>query len=184
MTEIYRVKLGFKADLGEIIPGIEFMIAGESQEDATNRSLEVVASRLSIQVTPLADEEPFDPVPDELVTTAEAAAALPEENLEGIAGPGKFWISWHHKDEYSGPTLLCPWWKIDHAEGGEAICAAIKATDAIEAREIVKRSLLNCPTRLRFRFCDVQADEWHPFSGRFPRADWMIWNERVATDAG
>jgi len=98
----------------------------------------------------------------------------------------KYWISWYHKQEFSGFELHSPWWITGYNfEGDATICAAVKATDEIKAMEIVRNSydvppgigsLSNIPVSfyaIEWRFCEERPLDWSPFSDRFPKAEWM-----------
>lgn len=89
----------------------------------------------------------------------------------------RFWISWYEphieKFEYHGP-----WWISGQLFDGslDTVCAAVIAKDEESARQ----KMLNCYDDKRvpafnWRFCEERPDDWEPFNGRFPRADWMKW---------
>ena len=94
----------------------------------------------------------------------------------------RFWLSWEdfHYGEWE---LHFPWWvsgdlvNEEYEVTGRNIVAAVRA----EHEEAAKRFVLDCydnpvhASNIRWRFCDQQASDWSPFTGRFPRGDWMQW---------
>jgi hypothetical protein len=95
-----------------------------------------------------------------------------------VSGPDKkFWVSWYHKDDSGdGPFELgSPWWVSGSYTGGVTIVAAALAPDEDSAKTKILGAYDSADPRLEWRFCDVQADDWVPFTGRFPRAEWMVW---------
>jgi len=89
-----------------------------------------------------------------------------------------FWLSWIHNSERMGEfELHWPWWISGHtADDSETICAAIRAENALAAQSVIYHAYDN-PTPLTFRFCGRRDTYWSPFTDRFPRADWMEWEE-------
>jgi len=94
-----------------------------------------------------------------------------------------FWLSWIHRDGIGAFEIHTPWWVSGHrmaARGDEeldepTIVAAVQADDEDAAKEKVMSAFDKRPAWLEWRFCEPRAPEWEPFSGRFPRADWMQW---------
>lgn len=95
----------------------------------------------------------------------------------------KWWLSWwwDHIGEFE---LHSPWWITGHrgaVRGGEfcaedaSVCAAVCAESEDAAKSIILRAYYVVPETLEWRFCIEQPDDWAPFGGRFPRADWMKW---------
>ena len=87
-----------------------------------------------------------------------------------------YWVSWYHEEGMGEFELHSPWWVSGYRTIDKAatICAAVKAADAPSARVIV-RSAYDKVAFPEFRFVTHKADDWHPFSDRFPKADWMKW---------
>ena len=74
--------------------------------------------------------------------------------------------------------LHWPWWvtgsKIDVDE--KSVCAAVKAENGDCAKNIVLSSYDARPYDVEWDFVEERGNGWSPFSGRFPRADWMQWD--------
>lgn len=89
-----------------------------------------------------------------------------------------FWVSWYapielHKTfEYHGPC-----WISGETGDGDAytVCAAVMAKDEDDAQRIIASAFDQPPGDLDWRFHEERDAEWSPFSGRFPKADWMLW---------
>lgn len=97
-----------------------------------------------------------------------------------VAAPlTNYWISWHHYDSLGGFELNTPWWVSGSGQdgGGEfsTMCAAVQAVDEDAAKELVMKSYDKLPNEITWRFCNIRANDWVPFSDRFPKADWMPW---------
>ena len=89
-----------------------------------------------------------------------------------------YWISWWHDKEFSPFELHSPWWVSGEAhDDAKSICAAIKADNEHEARQIVLACYDSLPDTLRFRFNEQKENDWSPFNERFPKAEWMKWND-------
>lgn len=97
-----------------------------------------------------------------------------------------FWISWFHKPAMGAFELHSPWWvsgsrevanrfTFDEGHSEPTICAAVRAEDEAAAKEAVTAAYDMRPADMEWRFCEPRPDDWSPFSGRFPRADWMKW---------
>lgn len=86
-----------------------------------------------------------------------------------------FWLSWYHDKNMSGYGTAFPSWVSGESPRGKMICAAIKAKDENEAWEIVEKSYAERPVVLARGFCQEREKSWSPFSDRFPKADWMVW---------
>jgi hypothetical protein len=67
------------------------------------------------------------------------------------------------------------WWISGFRENDRTVVAAVKAPTEDAARELVYAAYDARPDRIEFRF--VQRCDTSPFSDRFPRADWMQWEE-------
>lgn len=91
----------------------------------------------------------------------------------------KYWISWYMTRDAGPFELHTPWWVsgLRVSDDAQTICAAIVAASEIDAKQKIKNSYDNPPENLEFRFCEERSSDWSPFSGRFKRADWMIWND-------
>lgn len=90
---------------------------------------------------------------------------------------GNYWVSWYGTG--IAFTLITPWWISGYTvrEDGDSpiICAAIRAKSSDEAEHIVRSAHDQYPDDLVFRFVEPRDDDWTPFNGRFPRAEWMRW---------
>lgn len=89
----------------------------------------------------------------------------------------KFWVSWHHTDKLGEFELHSPWWVSGQRGDDDAasICAAVQADSAQGAMNLVLKSYDETPQSLEWRFVEDRSEDWTPFSGRFPKADWMQW---------
>ena len=90
-----------------------------------------------------------------------------------------WWVSWYHHWEEHGPfTLHSPWWiSSSDAEGRDGICAAVRAEDEEGAMEVVLSSFDRRSDSVEWRFVEWREDGWSPFGSRFPKAEWMAWEE-------
>lgn len=89
-----------------------------------------------------------------------------------------YWISWYSTPEMGGWELNSPWWEtgIRCADEAVTICAAVHSQDEDLAKEIVRSTYDKLPDFIEWRFVESKPDDWSPFSGRFPQADWMKWD--------
>lgn len=88
-----------------------------------------------------------------------------------------FWLSWYCAHEDWGKfELRWPWWVSGQRMFDDAytICAAVRAASTDDAMKIIEHCY-DKPTRVEWRFCEVRAADWSPFSDRFTRGDWMQW---------
>lgn len=89
-----------------------------------------------------------------------------------------YWLSWIHEDKFGAFELHYPWWCSGYdSKDNPTMCAAVKAKDKHGAREIILGCYDYLPDDLEFRFVEQQENHWTPFSDRFPKADWMKWDE-------
>lgn len=90
-----------------------------------------------------------------------------------------WWLSWYHGKQYGEFELNSPWWMSGTRMNDEAItlCAAIKAKTEDNAKQIIFDAYDVCPDSIEFRFIEQRADDWSPFCDRFPKADWMRWEQ-------
>ena len=88
-----------------------------------------------------------------------------------------YWISWYSTNEMGGWELHRPWWISGRRLPDEAatICAAIPADSEDDAKLQVEMAYDAPLKEIEWRFCKIQAEDWGPFSDRFPKADWMKW---------
>lgn len=89
-----------------------------------------------------------------------------------------FWVSWYNTVPLNQFELHSPWWVSGSRESDDAdtVCAAVKAVDEGAARNVILHSYDTPPPGgVEWRFVEPRADDWSPFSGRFGRADWMVW---------
>lgn len=97
-----------------------------------------------------------------------------------------FWVSWWTTFELGSFELHNPWWFSGHRIGSFnassnelSVCAAVKA----ESEEAVKEKILSSydkrpdPMSVEWRFVVEKPTDWSPFCNRFPRRDWMKWEE-------
>lgn len=88
-----------------------------------------------------------------------------------------WWLSWYATADVGPFELHSPWWisgcRLD--DDARTVCAAIRASDEDAAREIVFASHDARPAQVEFRF--IRRLDRSPFSDRFPRADWMQWED-------
>lgn len=91
-----------------------------------------------------------------------------------------WWLSWWNPPGEAF-TLHSPWWISGHRleEGEDSIVAAVRAETAPAAWAKVKAGYDNRDVAFEWRFIEVRPDDWSPFNGRFPKADWMDWAERT-----
>lgn len=91
-----------------------------------------------------------------------------------------FWLSWYCADDDMGKfELHSPWWisGTRMTDDASTICAAVQAEDEEAAKEVVSASYDIRPASLEWRFCEPRASDWTPFSERFPRWEWMKWQQ-------
>lgn len=91
----------------------------------------------------------------------------------------KFWVSWYSAGEFE---MHSPWWisgyvPIRHNPPKAIFCAAVIAISEEDAKAVVYASHDEPPAEIEFRFVEERADDWVPYCGRFPKADWMWWPE-------
>lgn len=92
-----------------------------------------------------------------------------------------YWVSWYSTAEMGEWELHSPWWKsgVRGSDHAATICAAIRAISPEEVRRKVAAAydvrIENPLTDIEWRFINQRADDWEPFTDRFPRADWMKW---------
>lgn len=88
-----------------------------------------------------------------------------------------FWISWEHREEYSGFELHTPWWITGSGESYQTVCAAVRAEDEEGAKKVVLDSFDETPQTddFQWRFVQERPADWSPFSERFPKQKWMQW---------
>lgn len=104
-----------------------------------------------------------------------------------------FWISWYQPvtDDSTEFELHSPWWvsgyapmpgttrqdiEDETAQWLDMYCAAVQAESEDAAKEMIFACYDVRPPDLAFRFCEPRDVTWTPFCGRFPKADWMVWN--------
>ncbi len=89
-----------------------------------------------------------------------------------------YWVSWYAPRK-EGFELYFPWWVSGYVcdeNQTETICAAIKASNELRAMDIIFDAYDSKDIKLEFRFVNEQVENWSPFCERFPKADWMKWN--------
>ena len=87
-----------------------------------------------------------------------------------------YWVSWCTYEKDGCFQLSSPWWVTGYtSDDAETVCAAIKAVDESEAKEIIYGSYSVRPSELIFRFIESRDADWSPFGMRFRRQDWMEW---------
>lgn len=90
-----------------------------------------------------------------------------------------YWLSWYDT-LYGKWELHSPWWVSGYRVADEArtICAAVRAPDEESAKRLIVMAHDEPrPRDLEWRFVDERPDDWSPFNDRFPRADWMKWDQ-------
>lgn len=90
--------------------------------------------------------------------------------------PVPWWIGWYSEPDLSEFELHSPWWVSGStADGIPTMVACVLATTEASARAVILAAYDDPPDDLEWRFVDPQADDFSPFSDRFPRAPWMAW---------
>jgi hypothetical protein len=84
-----------------------------------------------------------------------------------------YWLSWESRHEFTSHELHWPWWVSGHGEGFKTICAAIVGKDEDTVREVVYDCYDVRPDHIEFRFIEERADDFVPYSDRFPFQSWM-----------
>lgn len=90
-----------------------------------------------------------------------------------------WWISWYSGRDGGEFELHSPWWISGYDMNDRTIyVAAVRAEDESEAWQIVRNAYDEPRSEddLEERFCDDLSGE-EPFTDRWPRAEWMEWNE-------
>lgn len=87
-------------------------------------------------------------------------------------------VSWYNGTPLTEFELHAPWWVTGYdAEGNETLVAAVRAKDEHAAKEQILRAYDHyAPGSLRWRFCEPLDGE--PFNSRFPKNEWMAWDEQ------
>jgi hypothetical protein len=103
------------------------------------------------------------------------------------AGRTGWWLSWYHEKRFREFELHTPWWISGErmSDGAATIVAVVMATGPEDAQRQVLAAYDDAPSGVEWRFChelpeDKVAD---PFTGRFPRQDWMVWPPEDPEDA-
>jgi hypothetical protein len=118
------------------------------------------------------------------IVKSESMAFVPEKKDSEGFRMNNYWVSWYHKKNHSPFEIHSPWWISGEDENGSlTICAAIKAHDQHHARSIILSSYDDLPDNLQFRFFEERPYGWIPFTDRFPKAEWMKWEEREKKDS-
>lgn len=93
----------------------------------------------------------------------------------------KWWVSWYDEYRFGDFELHFPWWisGVRGEDNADMICAALMADTEEAAIEIVYAVYDKRPDAIEFRFVEGRPDDWSPFCGRFPKADWMAWYENI-----
>ena len=87
-----------------------------------------------------------------------------------------YWVSWYSELPLNEFELHSPWWISGYtADDTPILCAAIQARREDDAKDYVLQSYDTPPSTVEWRFITEQPDDWVPFSGRFPKAEWMTW---------
>ena len=91
-----------------------------------------------------------------------------------------YWISWVQPGNDVRPLHYPPgervlgWWSTGYTQGGQTLCAMVRAADEQEAKDVVTK---DWPEADEWRFCDPR--ETPEVTDRFPLKDWMA--ERFKT---
>lgn len=88
-----------------------------------------------------------------------------------------YWVSfWMHEDQMKEFECHAPWWRTGFdLDGNISIVIAVQASDEEAARAFVIKSFDTPPSAIVWRFVETRKDDWSPFSGRWPQAEWMLW---------
>lgn len=95
---------------------------------------------------------------------------------------GNWWISWYHEEHFTAFELCSPWWLTGRrcSDGSQTVCAAIKAESENEAKRLIYKVYDIKPSEIEFRFVNARPTSWNPFTERFERQDWMVWDGEVS----
>lgn len=94
-----------------------------------------------------------------------------------------YWISWVQPGNDVRPLHYPPgervlgWWSTGYTQGGQTLCAMVRAAGEQEAKDAVTK---DWPEADEWRFCDPR--ETPEVTGRFQLKDWMV--ERVGSSEG
>lgn len=94
-----------------------------------------------------------------------------------------YWLSWYHFPEDGDFEIHSPWWisgwimvyENDEMIEVPTIVAAVKADSEDAAWDFIQNSYDYPPEDIERRFCEELTRE-SPFTDRFPKADWMVWD--------
>jgi len=110
---------------------------------------------------------------DDMPKATQKALITMAHAVVDFAESPKWWISWEATD--LAFEIHTPWWTSGVSDNADMICAAVFAETEEDAKRYVINSHDNPPSDLKWRFCFEKPKDWQPFSGRFPRRDWMKW---------
>lgn len=100
------------------------------------------------------------------------------------ANTKSYWLSWWQTRALGGFELYSPWWiSGSRYDGAQSICAAVRAASEDDAQRVVIHSYDKSPDEIEFRFVEEMKTGVSPFTDRFPRADWMRWDEPAESTA-
>lgn len=86
-----------------------------------------------------------------------------------------YWISWVQPGDDVRPLHYPPgqgvlgWWSTGYIQGGQTLCAMVRAANEQEAKGVVAG---DWPEANEWRFCEHR--ETPEVAGRFPLKDWML----------
>lgn len=88
-----------------------------------------------------------------------------------------FWLSWYSPTSMAEFELHSPWWVSGYdSDDRNIVVAAVRAADEAAAFAQVRAAYDNGHGPIEERFIEPLAGE-APFSGRFPQAKWMTWDD-------
>jgi len=87
----------------------------------------------------------------------------------------EFWLSWYSPEPMSAFELHSPWWVSGYTDNETIVVAAVRA-ESEEAAWASVRNAYDYPPEMRERFIEPLTGS--PFSGRFPQANWMRWDNK------
>lgn len=87
-----------------------------------------------------------------------------------------FWVRWYGKAGVGFETAT-PWWVSGYAGDHSYIVfvAGVRAEDDEAAKRVIVDAYDDPSGILEWSFVDERAEDWSPFTDRFPRKDWMVW---------
>lgn len=94
----------------------------------------------------------------------------------------RWWVSWYGRNGVF--ELHSPWWVSGFNDEHDIFCAAVLAENTKAAKQVILDAHDKGHEPARWRFVNPMAQNWSPFCGRFPRADWMQWPDTPPSRVG